>query len=124
LQEQNLIVPVVGDIAGDHALRAIARYLADRKAVLDVFYVSNVERYLFEQGDHGRQFYANVAAMPLAPSSVFVRSVTRAISERLAIAIPAGPTKWWTFVTPIRDCLDRIATGRIDSYGDLFATAR
>jgi hypothetical protein len=124
LQQQNLIVPVVGDFAGDHALPAIARYLADRKAVLDVFYVSNVERYLFEQGDHGQRFYANVAMMPLASSSVFVRSVTRAISERLGIAVPAGSAKWWTFVTPIQECLDGITRGRIRNYGDLFVTSR
>jgi len=124
LQEKNLIVPVVGDFAGDHALRAIARYLTDRKAVLDVFYVSNVERYLFDQGDHGRTFYANVAVMPIAPSSVFVRSVTRAIGDRLGIAVPIGPTKWWTFVTPIQESLDGITNGRIRNYSDLFVTPR
>jgi hypothetical protein len=51
--------------------------VAQRDAIVDVFYVSNVERYLFEQGDRGRRFYANVATLPLGPSSTFIRSVTR-----------------------------------------------
>src|SRR5262245_49041756 len=61
LQNQNLIVPLVGDFAGDKAIVGIARYLKDRNATVSVFYVSNVERYLFDQGEHGRHFYANAA---------------------------------------------------------------
>ena len=61
LERRNLIVPVVGDFAGDKALAGVGRYLEERDAIVNVFYVSNVERYLFDQGDHGRHFYANVA---------------------------------------------------------------
>jgi len=121
LQRRNLIVPVVGDFAGDHALAGLAQYLKERRATVAAFYVSNVERYLFEQGPHGQQFYTNVAALPLAPGSVFIRSVTRDISQRLGIVLPAGTSKWWTFVTPIQDCLDGIAQGRIRTYAQIFA---
>jgi hypothetical protein len=124
LERKNLIVPLVGDFAGDKTLPGIARFLKDRNAVVDVFYVSNVERYLFEQGEHGKQFYVNLAALPLAPSSVFIRSVTRAISQRLGIAVPQGATQWWTFLSPIQECLSRFNDGRIHTYGDLFATAQ
>jgi hypothetical protein len=92
--------------------------------VVDTFYVSNVERYLWEQGDHGKQFYANVAALPLDGSSTFIRSITSDISLRLGIPIPAGPARWRTFLFPIRDCLGRIADGRIQTYRDLFGTVR
>jgi hypothetical protein len=124
LEQRNLIIGITGDFAGDRALSGIAAFLKGRHTNVGVFYVSNVERYLFEQGDHGRQFYRNVAALPLEPSSAFIRSVTRDISERLGIAIPGASTKWWTFLAPIRDCLDGIATGRIQTYKDVFAAAR
>ena len=120
LQQQNLIVPVTGDFAGDKALRSLGEYLKAHQARVQVFYLSNVERYLFEQGAHGRQFYANVLALPLESGAVFVRSVTRDISARLGIALPDGPTKWWTFMAPIAGDLDALAAGRIQSYADLF----
>ena len=124
LERRNLIVPVVGDFAGDKALVGIGRYLAERHAVVDVFYVSNVERYLFEQGDHGRHFYANVESLPLDQSSTFIRSVTRDISRRLGIPLPDGNVNWWSFLFPIRACLDAVVSGRAETYRQLFDTAR
>ncbi len=120
LHMENLIVPVVGDFAGDKALKGVGEYLRAHQATVDAFYLSNVERYLFEQGAHGRQFYANVSALPLAANGVFIRSVTRDISARLEIDLPEKPTKWWTFVAPIADTLDGLATGRVRTYADLF----
>jgi hypothetical protein len=72
MQQRNLIVPVVGDFAGPKALRGVGAWLRDRGAVLSAFYVSNVEDYLRRNGVWGR-FCANVAAMPLDASSVFIR---------------------------------------------------
>ena len=120
LEGRNAIVPLVGDFAGGQALAGVARYLKDHDAVVNVFYVSNVERYLFEQGDHGRHFYANVAALPLDSSSIFIRAVTVDISRRLSIPIPAAEADWRTFVVPINDDLKRFESGRIPTYGDLF----
>src|SRR5262245_8924996 len=42
LETSNLIVPVVGDFAGDRAIRGIGRYLTAHHAAVDVFYTSNV----------------------------------------------------------------------------------
>lgn len=124
LEQRNAIVGLTGDFAGDETLAGLGKYLESRHAVVDVFYVSNVERYLFGQGEHGRQFYRNVAALPLARSSLFIRSVTRDIGRRLGLRIPPGPTAWWTFLAPIRDGVNGVASGRIQTYGDLFAGAR
>jgi len=124
LERQNHVVPIVGDFGGEKALASVARYLTEQRAPVSVFYVSNVERYLFDPGGKFRQFYANVAAMPLDRSAVFVRSVTRDISGRLGIALPDRPTRWWTFVAPIQDCLDGVASGRVKAYPDLFAPQR
>ena len=120
LQVRNLIVPIVGDFAGDKALAGIARELKTRGAVVDVFYLSNVERYLWERSDRGRPFYANVAALPRSDATTFIRSVTTDISVRLGIPMPVGPARWRTFLSSVNECLAGIADGRIQSYRDLF----
>ena len=124
LQRRNLIVPVVGDFAGETALAGIGRYVADRDEVVSVFYVSNVERYLFERGGRQGAFYANVASLPLAESSTFIRSVTRDISRRLNIPLPEGEGDWWSLLSPIRDGLEAVASGRVAAYPDLFTAGR
>jgi hypothetical protein len=124
LQRQNLVVPLVGDFAGDKAIRSIGQYLKERDAIVNVFYVSNVERYLFEQGNHGRQFYTNVATLPLDQSSTFIRSVTRDISRRLEIPISDGRENWRSLLFPISDSLKAFASGRIQTYRELFEIVR
>lgn len=121
LEGENRVIPVVGDFAGNKALAGIGRYLKERGATVDVFYVSNVERYLFDDFAHGKQFYANVSGLPLNPSSIFIRSVTTDISLRLGFPLPPGKEKWRTFLFSIGDCLQGLDAGRIKSYPDLFA---
>ena len=79
LHEKNLLVPVVGNFAGPKALRAIARYLKDREAMVSAFYLSNVEQYLQREGTRSA-FCANVATLPLDASSMFIRSVRNGAS--------------------------------------------
>jgi hypothetical protein len=74
LHERNLIVPLVGDFAGQKALRAVGRYLRDKGATVTAFYLSNVEQYLQRNGVWHR-FCANVASLPLDERSTFIRSV-------------------------------------------------
>jgi hypothetical protein len=71
----NLIVPLVGDFAGAHAIREVANYLKERNAIVTAFYLSNVEQYLFNQGDDWSNFYKNASALPLDSTSTFIRSV-------------------------------------------------
>ncbi len=73
LHRQNRIVPVVGDFAGPHALKAIAKELGDRRLEVAAFYVSNVEQYLLT-GPQWKAWTANVDALPQAPDSVFIRA--------------------------------------------------
>ncbi len=73
LQERDLIVPVVGDLAGAHAMEAIADYIAELEERVSAFYTSNVEFYLF--GDHSFDRYArNVMRLPRDDRSVIIRS--------------------------------------------------
>jgi hypothetical protein len=73
LHTRNLVLPVVGNFAGPKALRAIAGYLKQKSAVVSVFYASNVEQYLREDGIWGT-FCASAALLPIDASSTFIRS--------------------------------------------------
>ena len=72
MEGKNLIVPVVGDFAGPKAMRAIGAWLKTHGAIVSAFYVSNVEQYL-QQNGVWPAFCANVAALPVDRSSVFIR---------------------------------------------------
>jgi len=73
LEHRNLIVPVVGDLAGPHALAAIGREIASRRLRISAFYVSNVEQYLM-QGPGFDAFAQTVARLPFDDRSVLIRS--------------------------------------------------
>ena len=73
LQRRGLVVPVVGNLAGEHALPSIGRYLQRRGERVSAFYTSNVEDYLMRDGSFSR-YERTVAALPRGPRSVIIRS--------------------------------------------------
>jgi hypothetical protein len=75
LQRNNLIIPLVGDFAGDKAIRAVGNYLKEHDAHVTAFYLSNVEQYLFQDPENWKKFYTNVGTLPIDSSSTFIRSV-------------------------------------------------
>jgi hypothetical protein len=100
-EEKNLLVPLVGDFAGPKALRSVGAWVAEHGATVTVFYTSNVEQYLFQNRVH-QQFYANVAALPIDDSSVFLRSARSA-----------------DVLDPIGGFLKDFSEGRIRAYTDV-----
>ena len=74
LQQRNLIIPVVGDLAGSHTLAAIGGYLDERREEVSAFYTSNVEFYLVEDGIFER-FVNNLGRLPTDTASVIIRSI-------------------------------------------------
>jgi hypothetical protein len=70
MHEKNLIVPIVGDFAGPKTLRMVGQYLRDHGALINVFYISNVEDYLSR---FWTAWTSNVAALPIDSSSQFIR---------------------------------------------------
>ena len=119
LQRANRVVPVVGDLAGDHALRAIGRECRRRDLTVSAFYTSNVEYYLFRDGTFPR-FVENLRALPTDDGSVIIRSFfsrfrrlpgTRPghVSAQIVDAVPAFLQRW--------------EEGRIPSYGALIREA-
>ncbi len=73
LHDENRIIPVVGDFAGEKTLVAIGDYLRDRDMAVSTFYTSNVEYYLF-QGEGWRRFFKSVALLPTNSNSTFIRA--------------------------------------------------
>ena len=69
MQQQNLIVPLVGDFAGTKAIRAVGQYLKDHGATVHVFYISNVEDYIQAR----TRYVGNIASLPTDASSVLLR---------------------------------------------------
>jgi hypothetical protein len=120
LEQKNLVVPVVGDFAGPKAILGIGQYLRKHGAIVNTFYVSNVERYLFDQGEQGRRFYANASTLPMDSSSIFIRAVTSDISRRLGIPIPESTAKWRTFLYSMEGSVQGVVSARIQTYAQLF----
>ena len=117
LESENRIVPVVGDFAGPKALRAVGAYLRAHGATVTAFYTSNVEQYLFVQGDDWRRFYANVATLPLDSASTFIRAVFRSGMPGL----PVGPGGSITVWSSMPATLAAFQAGRLRTYADVVA---
>jgi len=76
LEAQDLVVPVVGDLGGTHALAGIANLMTSRRERLSAFYISNVETYLSPA--KYQQFVRNVSRLPHDGRSMIIRSIFRA----------------------------------------------
>ena len=107
LEADNLLIPVVGDFAGPKAVREVGRYLSAHHAPVTVFYLSNVERYLFDATDAWRKFYVNVAVLPYDAQSLFIRSVFDASYDSVSK------------VSGIDDIMAAFSEGRILKYADV-----
>jgi hypothetical protein len=73
LQRENRIVPLVGDMGGTGAMRAIGNYLRSTGQKVSAFYVSNVEFYLMRAGSFDN-FVESVRLMPHDEKSALIRS--------------------------------------------------
>lgn len=73
MQARNAIIPVTGDFAGGHALRAIGDFVRGRGDRISAFYLSNVEYYL-QPEDRLDEFAENVRYLPTDGRSVLIRA--------------------------------------------------
>ena len=117
LQRRDLIIPVVGNLAGHHSIRAIGETIAALGERVSVFYTSNVEFYLFRNGT-AEPYLENLAHLPRDERSVVVRSV---FGQALG-SHPSG-TGSRSYSAPvvqqIEDIVDGFATTRYRGYWDL-----
>ena len=120
MQTNNLLVPLVGNFSGDKTLRAVGRYLKERNATVTAFYTSNVEQYLFQQGDDWQRFYNNVATLPLDSSSTFIRSLSNGNGFR-----PGSPnSRSVQLLSSVLETLKAVQDGRVQSYYDMIQLAK
>jgi hypothetical protein len=119
LQLRNLLVPVVGDFAGPLALRAVGEFLRANRAVVSAIYTSNVEQYLFREPHKWRQYYENVATLPIDSSSTFVRAVFN-----FGFTGGGSGARSITMLQPVLDLLAAFREGRVQSYLDVVNMSR
>ncbi|MEP6766737.1 MAG: hypothetical protein ABJB66_20650 [Gemmatimonadaceae bacterium] len=73
MQRRNMLIPVVGDLGGPHALAAIGALMTKRGDKLSAIYPSNAEDYVMRDGNFS--IYAkSVLALPRDSRSVMIRS--------------------------------------------------
>jgi hypothetical protein len=113
LQARDLVVPVVGDLAGPAALASIGRAIRARGETLSAIYTSNVEFYLFRDGRFPR-FVSNLKDLRVSDRSVLIRSAFN--SYRTAPRRGSGSI---SIVHTVRDLLDGFAAGRFRRYDEL-----
>ena len=120
LETKNLVVPLVGNFSGDKTLRALGNYLRERSATVTVFYTSNVEQYLFQQGDDWQRFYTNVATLPLDSTSTFIRSLSNGNGFR-----PGSPnSRSIQLISSVLETLKAVKDGRVQTYYDMIQLAK
>ena len=124
LQLANRIVPLVGDFAGDKALRAVGDYLREHGATVSTFYTSNVEQYLFRSSTDWQRFFGNVGTLPLDERSVFLRAVFNygTVEPDLRGGVPGPRSR--ILRSPIGETVQGVRTGRIGSYFDVVRLSR
>jgi hypothetical protein len=111
-QSENRLVPVVGDFAGDHTLRAVAAFLKENGLRVSTFYTSNVEFYLF--GRSGWDTYMeNVRSLPILKNAVFIRAYFQS-GRRHPLNVPGHRST--SLILPIAPLLEDYDSGRLGSY--------
>lgn len=123
LQRRNLVVPVTGDFAGPHALRAVGTWLRAHEATLGTFYLSNVEQYLFQDNDTWPRFYENVGTLPMDASSTFIRSVSSRWGRGATSGGAWGPLMS-QLIGPVEKTIAAYRAGTVRWYGDVIALVR
>jgi len=112
LQEQNRIIPVVGDFGGTKALATVAGYLKKNGYTVSAFYTSNVEQFLFENKIFGN-FAESVSKMPIDNRSVFIRAVRAGMAPHPAYQPGDRMTP---LLEKISDFVEDYRQGRAEDY--------
>ena len=117
MQAQNLVVPVVGNLAGERALTAIGKDIAACKLKVSAFYTSNVEFYLMQEGVFD-QFAQNVKQLPRDERSVIIRSY---FSGGYGYRHPQAVSGYYSsqLLQPIESMVREYSRGGIKTYGEL-----
>lgn len=116
LHGANRIIPVVGNLAGPHALAAIGRDAARRGTFVSALYTSNAELYIWRDGGFGT-FAATVGQLPVRPSSVIIRSYFDRSPRGHPLRVPGHISV--QLLQRVSDFNRRVASGSFRSYLDV-----
>jgi hypothetical protein len=87
MQSRNLIVPLVGDFGGQHAVKAVGDYVRGHGGVVRAFYGSNVGVYL--NSEQTGVFCRNLTTLPVATDTWFIESDhVRSLTLKLSACPP------------------------------------
>jgi len=111
-ESRNLIVPIIGDFAGEKALRAVGDYLRRRGMTVGTFYASNVEDYLF-RSEAWKRFFRNLQSLPVDDTAVLVLTYFTHGNEGMR-----------EFLDPMRPMLSAFDRGEIHTYDDVITRSR
>lgn len=111
-QLEDRLVPVVGDLAGSHAVAAIAQVVRQRGLHVGSVYASNVEQYLLLDGKWSA-WQRNLATLPRASDAILVRS---RMSPKRSNA--EGRAHWLLQSASLAETAERASVPA--SYADLF----
>ena len=118
MEEANLIVPVIGNFGGPKAVRAVGAWVREHGAIVTTFYTSNVEQYLF-QDNLWREYYLNVATLPIDSTSRFIRS-----AFNMGGYSGGGGLRSAQLTCGMQELLAAFSAGKISSYYDVIAMSR
>ena len=116
MQLEDRLIPIVGDLAGPTALRAVGEELRRRGLEVSAFYTSNVEFYLFGAGTFSA-FIENLRELPLAPDAVLIKSFFRGFRGAHPLQVPG-----YFSTQLVQNAGELIAgwdEGRVRTYGDV-----
>lgn len=119
MELEDRIVPVVGNVAGDKAVKAIGEYAAEHHLAVSAFYLSNVEQYLLNRDGGFPEFARNVKTLPHDSTSVIIRSFFGRLGATHPLYVPAAGNLSTSMIEPIDSFLKRYAAGEIRTYYDL-----
>ena len=116
MHQRNMIVPVVGNFAGPKAIRAVGDYLRAHNATVTAFYLSNVEQYLYQQGDDAKKWFENVASLPLDSTSTFIRSGRGGTSQ--------GVIGLASMIASMQEQVKMFKDGKLLTYWEVISSSR
>lgn len=112
LEQRDLVIPVVGNLAGPRALVEIGKLMRTRGDTLSAFYTSNVEDYLFRDGTFPK-FVDNLSRLPRSNRSLIIRAVFSGGFGSSPSSMPGYASA--SVVQPVDDLLN----GQVKSYRQL-----
>ena len=116
LEDRNLVIPAVGNFAGDKAFLEVGKILKERGETVTAFYTSNVEYYLMGDGSFER-YAENIKRLPIEKNGVLIRSYFgNTYSFQLPQAVPGY------YSAQLLQPLESFVKGNFQSYRDLIAT--